>query len=208
MLVANHVSWIDIFAINAIAPSCFVAKADIAAWPLIGTLVGRVGTLFLERGRRHAVHDALHKVAALLVRVAGWCSPRARPASGIGCCPSMATVVQAAVQAGVRSTRSVCATRHGRGVPGGPDGAMHFVGDISFVASLMRILGAPGVIAELHVRQITTVAADRALPGMPAGNRGATQVAGRHASASAERWICRSRTRYLMSCAISRAARR
>ena len=55
LALANHVSWMDIFAINAILPSRFIAKAEIGQWPLIGTLVSGGGTLYIERGRRHAV---------------------------------------------------------------------------------------------------------------------------------------------------------
>ena len=52
LLVANHVSWLDIFAINAVHPVRFVAKAEIRRWPAIGWLCQRSGTLFIERGRR------------------------------------------------------------------------------------------------------------------------------------------------------------
>ena len=45
----------DIFAINAILPSRFIAKAEIGKWPLLGLLVSGGGTLYIERGRRHAV---------------------------------------------------------------------------------------------------------------------------------------------------------
>lgn len=55
LALANHVSWLDIFAINAVMPSRFVAKAEIGRWPLLGILVSRSGTLYIERGRRHAV---------------------------------------------------------------------------------------------------------------------------------------------------------
>ena len=55
LVLANHVSWIDIFAINAVLPSRFIAKAEIGQWPLLGVLVSRGGTLYIERGRRHAV---------------------------------------------------------------------------------------------------------------------------------------------------------
>lgn len=53
MLVANHVSWLDIFAINAIVPARFVAKSEVRSWPLVGWLCARAGTLFIERARRH-----------------------------------------------------------------------------------------------------------------------------------------------------------
>ncbi len=55
LALANHVSWMDIFAINAIVPSRFIAKAEIGKWPLLGLLVSGGGTLYIERGRRHAV---------------------------------------------------------------------------------------------------------------------------------------------------------
>lgn len=53
MLVANHVSWLDIFAINAVVPARFVAKAEIRSWPLIGWLCAQAGTIFIRQSRRH-----------------------------------------------------------------------------------------------------------------------------------------------------------
>lgn len=52
MLVANHVSWLDIVALNAVQPSRFVAKSEVRDWPVIGWLAVRVGTLFIRRARR------------------------------------------------------------------------------------------------------------------------------------------------------------
>ena len=52
MVVANHVSWVDIFAINAVMPVRFVGKAEIRKWPFVGWLCARAGTLFIERTRR------------------------------------------------------------------------------------------------------------------------------------------------------------
>lgn len=52
MLVANHVSWLDIVVINSVLPVRFVAKSEIRRWPVIGWLSARTGTLFIERARR------------------------------------------------------------------------------------------------------------------------------------------------------------
>lgn len=52
MLVANHVSWLDIFAINTAVPMRFVAKSEVRAWPLVGWLCVKADTLFIERDRR------------------------------------------------------------------------------------------------------------------------------------------------------------
>jgi 1-acyl-sn-glycerol-3-phosphate acyltransferase len=52
MLVANHVSWLDIHVLHALTPARFVAKSDMLAWPLIGRLAEAAGTLFVDRARR------------------------------------------------------------------------------------------------------------------------------------------------------------
>lgn len=52
LVVSNHVSWLDIVAINSVVPSRFVSKAEVAKWPLIGRMVTTAGTLYLVRERR------------------------------------------------------------------------------------------------------------------------------------------------------------
>jgi 1-acyl-sn-glycerol-3-phosphate acyltransferase len=52
MIAANHVSWLDIFVINAAVPTRFVAKSEVRGWPLIGWLCVKAETLFIERERR------------------------------------------------------------------------------------------------------------------------------------------------------------
>ena len=52
----NHVSWLDIFVLNVVRPTAFVAKQEIRHWPLIGWLAAGADTIFIERGFRHAVH--------------------------------------------------------------------------------------------------------------------------------------------------------
>jgi 1-acyl-sn-glycerol-3-phosphate acyltransferase len=49
LIVSNHVSWIDICILNTVLPLRFVAKSDVRRWPLVGFLVSRVGTIFIER---------------------------------------------------------------------------------------------------------------------------------------------------------------
>ena len=66
MLVANHVSWVDIFAINALAPAAFVSKAEVRAWPVIGWLAAKNDTIFLRRGSRGHARIINEETAALL----------------------------------------------------------------------------------------------------------------------------------------------
>ncbi len=51
LLASNHVSWLDIFVINAAVPTRFVSKSEVRAWPLIGWLCVKAETLFIERNR-------------------------------------------------------------------------------------------------------------------------------------------------------------
>jgi len=53
VIVSNHVSWLDIWVIHAVSPVRFVAKSDVRRWPVIGWLVARSGTIFIERSKRH-----------------------------------------------------------------------------------------------------------------------------------------------------------
>jgi 1-acyl-sn-glycerol-3-phosphate acyltransferase len=52
LVVSNHVSWLDIVAINSVLPSRFVSKAEVAHWPAVGFMVTAAGTLYLQRERR------------------------------------------------------------------------------------------------------------------------------------------------------------
>lgn len=52
MLAANHVSWLDVYSLNAVCPARFVAKSEIRGWPLLGWLSRNAGTLFIERTKR------------------------------------------------------------------------------------------------------------------------------------------------------------
>ena len=56
-VVANHSSWLDIFALNAFDDVYFVAKSEVAKWPLIGWLAKATGTEFIVREREKAVYN-------------------------------------------------------------------------------------------------------------------------------------------------------
>jgi 1-acyl-sn-glycerol-3-phosphate acyltransferase len=57
LMVANHTSWADIVIFSAAAPLSFVAKTEVARWPLFGTLARLQRTVFVERQRRSATGE-------------------------------------------------------------------------------------------------------------------------------------------------------
>jgi 1-acyl-sn-glycerol-3-phosphate acyltransferase len=56
-VVANHVSWTDIIAISSLYPLVFLAKAEVAGWPVLGFLARLQGTIFVDRANRRAVPE-------------------------------------------------------------------------------------------------------------------------------------------------------
>jgi 1-acyl-sn-glycerol-3-phosphate acyltransferase len=64
LIVANHVSWLDIMAVHAVCPEArFVSKADVQNWPLVGRLVASAGTLYIERERARDALRVVHQMA-------------------------------------------------------------------------------------------------------------------------------------------------
>jgi 1-acyl-sn-glycerol-3-phosphate acyltransferase len=68
LIVANHISWLDIVLLQSLWPMWLVAKAEIRAWPLIGWLAEMGGTLFIVRGRLESRQQISRRMAALLRR--------------------------------------------------------------------------------------------------------------------------------------------
>lgn len=66
LILANHASWLDIPVIGAIAPVVFVAKSEVATWPIFGTLAKLQRTVFIERERRHKTGQAAREMAERL----------------------------------------------------------------------------------------------------------------------------------------------
>ncbi len=66
LLVANHISWIDIYVINAALPAAFVSKEEVRYWPLIGWLAAKNDTIFLRRGSRGHAKVINEQVAEVL----------------------------------------------------------------------------------------------------------------------------------------------
>jgi 1-acyl-sn-glycerol-3-phosphate acyltransferase len=67
LVVANHVSWLDIMAIHAACPEArFVSKAEVRHWPLMARLVDSARTLYLERDRARDALRVVHQAAEAL----------------------------------------------------------------------------------------------------------------------------------------------
>jgi 1-acyl-sn-glycerol-3-phosphate acyltransferase len=67
MLASNHVSWSDIPILSSIASVCFIAKSELARWPIFGTLGRLQRTIFVERERKRTAGEQASELAERLV---------------------------------------------------------------------------------------------------------------------------------------------
>ena len=100
LLVANHISWLDILVMHAARHCRFVSKADVRRWPLIGRLATGAGTLYVERESRRDAMRVVHQMASALQ--AGdilAVFPEGTTSDGIDLLPFHANLIQAAISA-------------------------------------------------------------------------------------------------------------
>ena len=101
LVVANHVSWLDIFALNSVTVSRFVAKKELRDWPVAGYLVKNAGTLFIDRANRRDASRVNQQLAQALQD--GGCMavfPEATTSDGRAMLPFKASLFEAARLAG------------------------------------------------------------------------------------------------------------
>lgn len=149
MVVANHVSWIDILAINAVRTARFVSKADIRRWPVIGWLTACGGTLFIERERKRDAMRVVHQVAQALQEgdvIAVF--PEGTTSDGHGVLPFHANLLQAAITTGTPvqpvALRYVDATH-------AVSPAAAYIGDTTLLQSLWWVVKAEGLTAQVKL---------------------------------------------------------
>lgn len=139
LVVANHVSWLDVYLLNTVLGGTrHVAKSEVARWPVAGAIARGFGTFFHARGSFRDAARVKDEVAAALragERVVVF--PEGTTSGGDAVGRFHAAFFQAAVDAGVPV--QAVALRY-PGSNGLPDPAAAFVGDMTFVASLARIL--------------------------------------------------------------------
>ncbi len=62
IVVANHISWLDIFVLLSVLPVSFIAKIEIKKWFVLGNLVEMAGTIFIDRNRRKSIREVAKKI--------------------------------------------------------------------------------------------------------------------------------------------------
>lgn len=147
VIVCNHVSWLDIFVINALFPCRFVAKAEIRSWPLAGWLVAKAGTVFIARGSKRDLRNIFKGLVHALKegqRVAFF--PEGTTAAQGTLLPFHANLFEAAVDGKVQVQPFALTYADPAGQP---HPAVDFIGDMTFAQSVVNILDGKPVRARL-----------------------------------------------------------
>lgn len=173
LLVANHVSWMDIELLHTQRAACFVAKAEIARWPLVGWLAARAGTIFHHRGNTGSLGAVM---AVMIERMRAGRAVAVFPEGGIDHTGDITTVrtfharvFQCALDAQV-PVQPVALTYCRNGCAWA--GATFLAGE-SFFGNFMRLLGEPPLEAEVHFLEPLDVPAEQGRRAMAEAARSA-----------------------------------
>ncbi|QNP47800.1 lysophospholipid acyltransferase family protein [Diaphorobacter aerolatus] len=149
LMVANHLSWLDIPVLHAARYCRFISKSDVRDWPIVGALATAAGTLYIERTSRRdalrmvqSMHEALEQREVLAV------FPEGTTGNGRELLPFHANLLQAAItaQAPVQPIGIRFADRHTGEVSYAPS----YVDDETLLGSIWRTLVAPPLVAVVH----------------------------------------------------------
>jgi 1-acyl-sn-glycerol-3-phosphate acyltransferase len=148
-LVANHVSWADIFALNTQHACHFIAKSELKSWPLAGRLLTNVGTIFINRSDRkdtHRLKQVVHELLEAGETVAVF--PEGTTSIGHDVMKFHASLLEPVVAA--EGEVWVVAIRYFRQRDGQRTDAAAYIGDTSLLQSLRTIHAEAPLVAELR----------------------------------------------------------
>ena len=149
LIVANHISWLDIFVLNAARPMAFVSKSEVREWPLAGWLAANTDTLFLRRGRRADAAETNARIGAMLASgkdVAVF--PEGTTGDGRTLLPFHANLLEAALAAD--APVQPVGLRFIDRATGATSFAPSYIGDETLIGSIWRTLSAPAITAVVH----------------------------------------------------------
>lgn len=159
LIVANHVSWLDIMSVHAVCPEArFVSKADVQDWPLVGRLVASAETLYIERERRRDALRVVHQMAEVL-RGGGTVAafPEGTTGDGHRLLPFHANLLQAAIA--TDTPIQPVALRYADGQHA-VSPAAQWLGETTLGGSLWKLARARGLV--VHVRVLPPMATSHA----------------------------------------------
>jgi 1-acyl-sn-glycerol-3-phosphate acyltransferase len=159
LLVSNHLGYLDILVLGALAPSIFVAKRDVRRWPVFGWFAILGGTLFADRGKRLQVGALNEKLRAILDAGAlVVLFPEGTSSNGETVLPFKSSLLESATNCSHRLTIS----RIGYSLQDGDVGSeVCYWKDMTFVPHLVNLLSKMGVDATVRFSGVVAGSTNR-----------------------------------------------
>jgi 1-acyl-sn-glycerol-3-phosphate acyltransferase len=151
LLVANHISWLDIHIINSIRPVIFVAKADVSKWPIFGYLASMLGTIFLKREKLSDIKRVIQLMKDKFVNqevVAIF--PEGTSSDGKEVLPFKSNLFESAHQAGVNVLPITIRYKENNEY----SNRAAFIGDMELIDSIKNILKSNHLVVHIHLSDI------------------------------------------------------
>lgn len=147
LYVGNHISWLDIYALQAVTAARFVAKAEIASWPVLGRLIRLAGTVFIERGKRSDTRRINRTIGAhLQADEAIAVFPEGTTSDGRDVIKFHGNLLQAAIDADAEIVPFCLRYLDERGHY---SDAAAFIGEMTMRDSILRVLREKRLVCEL-----------------------------------------------------------
>ena len=159
LVVSNHVSWVDVFAVGAVLPGSFVARADVTNWPGIGTASRLIDVIPIDRRSLRLLPSVVQAVAHRLGQgrtVVAF--PEATTYCGAHRGRFRPAMFQAAIDAGSPVQPLRLTYRHGDGTP---STLTAFLGADTVWESLRRIVRTPQTVVHVEVASLQLPGASR-----------------------------------------------
>jgi len=167
LFVANHVTWADIVVLNSQRMMGFVAKREIAAWPVVGWMAARAETIFHQRGSTESMGGVLHE---MLARLRAGRSVAVFPEGRTGDGREIGTFHARIFLAAVETAAPVQPVALRYGPRGSAQSVVAFQRGEHFLGNVLRLLGEPP-------RRADVIFLEPILPGASAGRRGIADLA-------------------------------
>ena len=155
--VCNHISWLDILLLAGNNCVDFVAKSEVADWPVIGGVIRRTGTLFIDRDNKFKAYKSLPKLQQRLESgTSVLIFPEGTTSTGEFCLPFKPMFYQAAIRSNMLIQPVSLCYEH---ADGSPCTDVAFIGDDEFSVSFKHILNKPKIIA--HITYLPAMKAEQ-----------------------------------------------
>lgn len=150
LVVANHLSWLDILVIQSLVPGVFVAKSEVRRWPLVGSMAQACATIFVERSSlrsTRAMVEGTMKAFEQGYSVVAF--PEGTSSDGSDLAAFHSNIFESAIKARIHVRPVTLMYVHGP--TGLPTDAALFIGDMTLASSLRKIMAKSTIRTQVHM---------------------------------------------------------